>query len=242
MGGRDVVKSIWKKRWNARFVGGLLAVTTVGGCKHQLFLEPGDHKHAILNGLEHLERQPHAPIAPSLITPSIAPATVDDPDRPARPMTLKECIAIAVEKGNLGGQGGVQNPGFANDNLPQFQGRQVSGTDSVKALVLDPAIIGTDIERALSKFDARWINSLTWGKNDAPVVNFQQQINNGDTFNITSTLAKPLPTGGVAGITFTTDYRKFATTNGAFGSQVNPAYTPRVQFLFEQPTFDLAPR
>ncbi len=213
----------------------MLAVLPMVGCKHQLFLEPADHKTSLMAGLEKLETEPHSPIPPSVISNGVAPATATDPTRPPRFVSLKECIAIALEKGNLGSIGGSQNAGFVNDGLVQFNGRTTGGSDSLKALVLDPAIVGADIERSLSKFDARLLTSLTWSKNDQPVVNFQQQITNGDAATISTTLAKPLPTGGVMGITFSTDYRKFAVTSAQFNSQVNPAYTPRLQFLFEQP-------
>lgn len=237
MGGMRVTKRMQLVgRWKARIVAGVLAVVPMAGCKHQLFLEPADHKTSLTSGLEHLERQPHSPIPPSLVDRSGAPATAIDPTRPPRYVTLKECIAIGIEKGNLGTQGGSQNAGLTSDgSIVQFQGRAVGGTDTIRALVLDPAIIGADIERSLSKFDARWITSLTWSKNDQPVVNFQQQLTNGDAATLSTTLAKPLPTGGVVGITASTDYRKFAVTSSAFSQTVNPAYTPRVQFLFEQP-------
>lgn len=222
-------------RWKARLIGGLLAALPVAGCKHQLFLEPADHKTSLTAGLEKLETQPHSSIPPSVVSHGTAPATATDPTRPPRYVSLKECIAIAIEKGNLGSIGGSQNAGNVNDGLVSFNGRNTGGSDSLLALVLDPAVVGADIERSLSKFDARWITSLSWSKNDQPVVNFQQQITNGDAASISSTLAKPLPTGGIAGITFSTDYRKFAVTSSQFASQVNPAYTPRMQFLFEQP-------
>jgi outer membrane protein TolC len=215
--------------------GVLGAAAALSGCKHQLFLEPADHRTALTAGLEHLERQPHGAIPPAVVPAAQMPSTALDPTRPPRNVTLKECIAIAVEKGNLGSAGGSQNAGFPNDSIVQFNGRNTGGTDTIRALVLDPAIVGADIERSLSKFDARLISSLTWSKNDQPVVNFQQQITNGDAASISTTLAKPLPTGGVAGITFSTDYRKFAVTSSQFAQNVNPAYTPRVQFLFEQP-------
>jgi outer membrane protein TolC len=235
-GGRDVTMRLHRVRlWKRWIAGGLLALLPATGCKHQTFLEPSDHKTALMAGLERLETHPHSSIPPSIISPGAAPATATDPTRPPRNISLKECIAIAVEKGNLGSIGGSFNAGNVNDSLVQFNGRQTGGSDSLKALVIDPAVVGADIERSLSKFDARWISSLTWSKNDQPVVNFQQQITNGDAATISTTLAKPLPTGGVAGITFSTDYRKFAVTSSAFASQVNPAYTPRLQFLFEQP-------
>ena len=96
------------------------------------------------------------------------PATVLDPNRPARYITLKECIAIALEQGNIGGPGRLQNLGFVNDQAAQFSGRAVGGTDAIRAFALDPAITGADIERSLSKFDARWITSMTWQKLDQP--------------------------------------------------------------------------
>ncbi len=225
-----------RKLWTTRLLCGLIAWASLGGCKQQLFVEPGDYKGVTRAGLERLEERPHDPIAPSLIESGLNLSTVLDPNKPAKPMTLKECIALALEQGNIGSQGGLQNPGFTNDNLPQFTGRNVSGSDTIKVLVLDPAIVGADIERALSKFDARWITSMTWSKNDTATVNFQQAFNNGDTASFTSTLAKPLPTGGVAGITFGTDYRRFtASAQQQFALQLTTQYTPRVQFLFEQP-------
>jgi hypothetical protein len=47
---------------------------------------------------------------------------------------------------------------------------------------------------------------------------------------VSTQLVKPLPTGGLAGITFRTDY-ELTTQNAA----VNPAYQPRLGFVFEQP-------
>lgn len=235
-GERDVTKSMMRKLWTTRLLCGLIAWASAGGCKQQLFVEPGDYKGVTKAGLERLEERPHDPIAPSLIESGLNLATVLNPNLLAKPMTLKECISLALEQGNVGSQGGLQNPGFTNDNLPQFSGRNVSGSDTIKVLVLDPAIVGADIERALSKFDARWITSMTWSKNDTATVNFQQAFNNGDTASFTSTLAKPLPTGGVAGITFGTDYRRFtASAQQQFALQLTTQYTPRVQFLFEQP-------
>lgn len=235
-GERDVTKSMMRKLWTTRLLCGLMAWASAGGCKQQLFVEPGDYKGVTKAGLERLEERPHDPIAPSLIESGLNLPTVLNPNLPPKPMTLKECISLALEQGNVGSQGGLQNAGFTNDNLPQFTGRNVAGSDTIKVLVLDPAIVGADIERALSKFDARWITSMTWSKNDTATVNFQQAFNNGDTASFTSTLAKPLPTGGVAGITFGTDYRRFtASAQQQFALQLTTQYTPRVQFLFEQP-------
>ena len=230
-----------RPQWAARVVGGLLAAAALGGCKQQLFLEPADYKEAIRAGIPgKLETDPRDAISPSIVTPGPGPATVLDPSRPPRYISLKECIAIAVERGNIGIQGGIQggtvNAGFANDNLTTFTGQAVTGTDNLRALVLDPAVVGANIERALSKFDARWTTSMSWSKQDQATLSLQQSFSNGDQAALNSTLAKPLPTGGLAGITFSVNYLKLATPplQQNFVTLAT-SYSPRLQFIFEQP-------
>ena len=118
-------------------------------------------------------------------------------------------------------------------------GRSVVGSDSIRVLALEPAITGSDIESSLSKFNARWTSSMAWQSIDRPVATAEDLALTGgrplsaiqaeDAFFQTS-LLKPLPTGGVAGITFRTDYEL-----SNLGSPVNPAYRPSLQFQFEQP-------
>jgi outer membrane protein TolC len=204
-------------------------------------MEPGDYKDAVMQQLPAgLEERPHEAITPSVVQRiGNGPATVLDPDRPPRYITLKECIALALEQGNSGIQS-VANPGLKNDNLGQFTGRGVVGSDAVRVFAIDPAIAALELERSLSKFDVRWITSMTWQKVDQPVaaqfVAFQQQR---DAASFSSSLVKPLPTGGVAGITFSTDYSKFGNIPQFFGAFVNPNYTPRLQFTLEQPLLRL---
>jgi outer membrane protein TolC len=174
--------------------------------------------------------------APGLAPP---PTTVHDLDRKAFYIRLSEAIAIALEKGRVGSPAGN---GLANEGLVSFQGRTVAGSDSIRVLTLDPAIYGNDIEAALSKFDARWTSSMTWTRRDVPVATLIDTFQNGDSASLKSSVLKPLPTGGVAGITFQTDYLLMAnpfhvpampgTTPAPL---VNPYYRPRLQFQFEQP-------
>ena len=84
--------------------------------------------------------------------------------------------------------------------------------------MLDPAIAQVEFERTLSKFDARWISSLSWAKQDQATLSLQQSFSNGDSASLTSTLAKPLPTGGIAGITTSINYLNLASapTNSQF--------------------------
>src|SRR5438045_4863544 len=93
------------------------------------------------------------------------PMTVLDTNRQPRPIRLAECIAIALEQGNVGSQSSLF-PGIANDTLIQFNGRLVGASDSIRVLALDPAIAGNDIESASARFDTRWLTSLTWTKTD----------------------------------------------------------------------------
>lgn len=233
---RGTGTTMMRSRRTGRLIWGVLFVAALGGCKQQLFLDPADYQDALKNGtLARLENQPQDAIKPSTLTPGAAPATIMDPSRPPRPLTLKEAIAIALEQGNVGGPA-TSNPGFANDSFSQFTGRGTSGTDTIRAFALDPAIAGAEVERSLSKFDARWINSISWNKVDQPTLTLQQSFSNGDTAAFTSTLAKPLPAGGVAGITFSTNYLSLAQPpNNPQFVALTTSYTPRVQFLFEQP-------
>lgn len=230
-----------RKRWARRFIGGVLGLAALGGCRQQLYLEPQDYQAAVNNvELRKLETEPYLGTTP-LATPSGGtPATVLDPSRTPRPLTLKEAIAVALEQGTTGSSGlpglfGNQG-GASRLDLPGFNGRGISQVDSIKAFALEPAIAGAEVERSISKFDARWINSITWNKNDQPTLTLQQSFSNGDSATLSSTLAKPLPTGGVAGITFSTNYLNLANPpqNTQFVSLAT-SYTPRLQFIFEQP-------
>jgi outer membrane protein TolC len=158
--------------------------------------------------------------------------TVSDPERTIRYISLAESLAIALERGRIGTQGGIPN-----DNLVSFAGRGDSSSDAIRVLSLDPAIVGADIEASLAKFDARFNSSLTWNTTDRPVGTALDQFQAGgvgaiktEAADFRTSLLKPLPTGGVAGITFDVPYQ---FTNLA--SRVNPSYTPSLQFQFEQP-------
>jgi outer membrane protein TolC len=236
-------------RWVKRVLAGLLAFGPSAGCKQQIFMEPGDYHDAIMNSLpRQLETKPNDTILPDRVDKIGKVATVLDPDRPARMMTLQECIAIALEQGatgspnssafnlNLNGAGGF----FKTDALPSFSGGQfLSSTDAIRVFSFDPATVATDLERSLSKFDVRWLTTMQWQKIDQPTaVQFVSFQNSQDAALFTSTLAKPLPTGGVAGITFSTSYAKFNNTSGTT-TFVNPNYQPQVQFTFEQPLLRL---
>jgi outer membrane protein TolC len=219
-----------------------LVLTWVGalGCQKPCYMTEGDYRDSHLLGLPpKLECDPSPAVLPPLgVTP--VPMTIEDTHRPSRYMSLREAIAIALENGTIGSQSAVA-PGSASDALASFGGTGVSSPDAVRVLALDPAITATNIERALSRFDAFWTTSFQWTKAENPTGSGLATLGavaaaggpeaiNTDTINFNTTLAKPLPTGGVAGITFITDYNRTNVPNG-----VNPAVTPAIQFNFEQP-------
>src|SRR5262249_36049136 len=152
-------------------------------------------------------------------------------------LTLKECIAVALERGTVGSQSPLF-PGITQDSVISFAGRTVAGDDSIRALALDPAIIATDIESSLSKFDARWITSLSWNTTARPVgtaIDTFQASRSGNNniqiqdVNFTSSIVKPLPTGGVAGITFGGANNQAVYELSNLNPAVNPAWRPAVQ-------------
>jgi outer membrane protein TolC len=225
-----------RRKWKARIVAGLITLAGFGlaGCKNNVIMEPADWPEAIRPGIpKTLETQPADAIMPPASFNGMAPATVIAVDRQLRKITLKEAIAIGIEQGNTGSQG---LNGTDNLTLPTFTGRGTTGTDTVKAFVMDPAIAAAEVERSLSKFDARWISSMVWQKQDQPTLTLQQSFSNGDTAALTSSLVKPLPSGGIAAITSSINYLNLASppTNSQFVA-LTTSYTPQVQFIFEQP-------
>ena len=226
-----------QKRLIRRITWTALVLATLNGCERQVFVDKGDYEAALATGpLAKLSTQPHGPILPPAVT-GTDPATVLDPSRPARNVTLKEVMAITLEQGNVGSPS-VNQPGNASDTFSAFTGRGSTGTDNLAAFAMDPAIAGAEIERSLSKFDARWVSSMTWQKIDQPfAVGFQSFLQNSDQAVLSSTLAKPLPTGGTAGITFNMNYNNLTNPpppNSQFAA-LPTSYQPQVQFSFEQP-------
>jgi outer membrane protein TolC len=219
-------------RWKTMVTGLALALASAVGCKQQCFLAECDYDHYVKD----LGLPPNLPCDPSVsVTPSIsqiaAPATVMNPERPVRYLSLAEAIAMSLEHGT---PGSPSLNGTTNPSLLTFAGRAVFDPQpNIRALSVDPAIAADDIEASLAKFDARWVTSMNWSVTDEPTGNnVLQSFQNGDHATFASSLLKPLPTGGVAGITFTTAYTNLTQPTAGI---VNPAYRPNLQFQFEQP-------
>lgn len=234
-------------RWKPLLTGLLLAFLGILGCKQQCFMTEADIDHYRQIGMPaELDCTPGPQIAPPPEAADIPPpATIHDPDKPPRFISLAECIALALEQGTVG----TQFP-LNRGNLPSIyqdvamvsfnNGTVVAGSDNIRVLSLNPAMIQSNIESALSKFDARLFTSLNWTTTDQPIgtpLQTFQAINargvgaiNMQQSTMETSLLKPLPTGGVAGITLENTY-----TNSNLNPRVNPSWQPLLQFQFEQP-------
>jgi outer membrane protein TolC len=221
-------------RWKTTVVGLTAALAFAVGCKQQCFLYECD-RNATYAGLGLSPRVEYDP-TPSIVPATAAvgkPATIDDAERPPRYISLAEAFALSLENGDPGTQ--ALN-GTTNDDptLITQRARTASTVSPIRVLALNPALAGTDIEAALSKFDVRWETSMTWTTTDQPTQGLSS-FTNGDQAVFQTSLLKPLPTGGVAGITFNTTYTNLTMPPTQGFQFQNPAYTPKLQFQFEQP-------
>ncbi len=227
-----------------------LVLAAAGGCAKQCYITCEDavgSQTLAASGMN--DKDPNLSVMPT-IAPTPPPANVYDPERKPRYMSLAEAIAIALEQGTVGNQsttlsnlagGSAAGIQTSSDQPVSFSGgRFVGSSDAIRVLALDPASIGVGIENALSKFDAQWVSSASWQGTDRPIGTALDVFTAGgsnainaivqEDATVTTGIVKPLPTGGTAGITFSTPY---TLTN--LPARVNPSYTPSLQFAFEQP-------
>jgi outer membrane protein TolC len=225
------------KGWQAVILaaGALGAVIGLAGCTHSCFTPECDWAHVYRR--ENIPTSLEFDAADAVITPLVPaaadPATVTDAERTPHYLSLQEALAMALESGRIGAQS-IGAAGQVSDDLLGFAGRGVTEPDSVRVLALDPAQVAAGIESALAKFDAVWSSGMSWNTVDQPTTGLSS-FQNGSGANFSTTLAKPLPTGGVAGITFATNYQLFSNPPGAGFSVLNPSYNTSVQVGFEQP-------
>jgi outer membrane protein TolC len=223
------------KRWKFKLAGAVLAIGGAVGCKQPLYMTEADRNDVIHIGSallpKNLELDPSASMNVPTGEGSRTPRNVLNPDAPARNLSLAEAFSIALENGN---EGSLALNGSSNGQLGSFAGNAFGGDDAIRAFALDPAVFGANIEASLSKFDTRWTSSMTWQKRDDAVTNVFNNLNNGDLATLNTGLFKPLPTGGLAGVTFNTDYTRLSSPPQGF-QVVNPAYRPALTFQFEQP-------
>jgi outer membrane protein TolC len=168
-------------------------------------------------------------------------STVASPQDPARPISLAECLALALENGRTGEF--FDAAGSERRTSVTGTGHTVAAadsSDSVRVFAYDPALLATETQQSLARFDTIWDWGFNWTRTDRR----SQSLNPSptdelilkdklDAVGFRTTLLKPLPTGGVAGVTFSTDY---AFQDALPPSQfVNPGYRPLAGLIFEQP-------
>ncbi|HTU21152.1 MAG TPA: TolC family protein [Gemmataceae bacterium] len=223
------------------FFGGLtLLLTILVGCKGRVFLT--EDQLNIYKGPvpSNLQENPNVGTTPTIPITN-APPTLYNLDRQIRYLSLAEAVSIALEQGTVG-QPSLLFPGIGLDNLIAApQGSAPSGSDSIRVLAMDPATTASNIDASLAKFDAVMGTSMMYTATDQPIVSALQNLQAGgaaaglsaivqNQAQLQSGIYKPLPTGGVAGITFTAPY---TTTN--LPARLANYYQPSLQFTFEQP-------
>jgi outer membrane protein TolC len=207
------------------------------GCQQTRFMTKEDFKNFRIQALDYTAPTPMAADLPDELF-NLVPRTTECPEAKKREMTLAECIALAIENGRTGEA--FARAGAGRRTSVQGLRTQQSPsnvTDSIRVLAYDPALEGTFMEESLSRFDTRWQTAMTWNKVDEPrnVLFGLRGVDNTeeDRAQFQSQLIKPLPTGGVAGITYRTNYN-FSNINERFG-RFNPEYVPVFELTFEQP-------
>lgn len=225
----------WVRRCMAGGTATMLALGVLSGCQ-PVFLgkEVYEQAYSPSNMLpaKNLEHDP-TPLAGPVSPHTPAPPNVLDPDREALPVTLQEAIAKALENGLASGS---TVEGRAATDLARFTGpgSLTNQTDRIRVLALNPAISSAAMEASLARFDAVWVTGMNWTNTD----NLQQGLssfNNGHGANFNSSIVKAFANGGVANVSFITNYTNLnAPPAGAFGV-LNPQYTPRLNFSYEMP-------
>jgi outer membrane protein TolC len=218
-------------RWTT--VLGLVVLGLVPGCTQQCYISEYDAKHYAHLMPENLEHRADAGQVPTDVRVA-KPRDVDHLAGQRRYLSLNEAIAYALENGTTGVLS-VNSPGAAINDLlsaAQLQSLQ-SISDSNKVLSINPAIAGAQIEANLARFDVLSITNTSWSATDLPN-NGLTSFQNGSGAHVEESLVKPLPTGGVAGITFSTDYTLLSSPPTGF-SVVNPSYQPKLTFTFDHP-------
>lgn len=218
-------------------LGAVLSIVSLAGCQQHRFMLETDYKHYQGQALGCPSPLPEMKFEAGRDFDPIKLHNVMNPEAPKREISLAECFALALENGRTG------------QNFDRQQGQRFTLigaqrltpasnlSDSIRVFSFDPAIQSLDIEQSLAKFDAFLQSSMVWNKVDRPVGTaldtffaFGRNSIDQDTAQFQTSLQKPLPTGGVAGITFATEY-ELSNLN----PRVNPAYRPSLALNFEQP-------
>lgn len=219
--------------------GGAALFLTLGllsGC-HTTFVakEVYEQAHATLPAK--LE-QDHCPITGPLSEMTPAPATVNNPERTPRYLTLDMAFAEALVNGSVSSVGlrGGGLGGRGSDDLVSFSGPASlnSQTERLRVLMLQPAITQAAMEASMARFDSVFFSGMTWQNTDELNLGLGS-FQNGQSSNFQMGVLKPLATGGVVSTAFLTSYTNLNTPPAGTFATLNPQYQSRIVFGFEQP-------
>jgi outer membrane protein TolC len=167
--------------------------------------------------------------------------TVASPEYPPRKVSLAECLALALENGRTGEY--FDLAGSERRTSVTGSGRAIlpaDASDSIRVFAFDPALLATETEQSLARFDPIWTTDFNWMRTNRlsqelnPLPSDELILKNQlDTVGFNSTLLKPLPTGGVAGLFFSDNYSFLPQLSSS--QFVNPGYQPLTGLIFEQP-------
>ena len=207
--------------------GGLaLVVATAGGCTRNCYITCDDQVTSSVLAASGLEiKDPNLSVKPTIAPDASRPQTSMTRNASAVTWHLAEAIAISLEQGTVGNQsttlsnlagGSATGIQTSSDQPVSFNGRTTGSSDAIRVLALDPASIGVGIDNALSKFDALWVTSSELAEHRpahrhragrVPGGRCQRrECDSGAGRHASTSFVKPLPTGGIAGITFSTPY------------------------------------
>ncbi len=222
-------------RWIVGVFGLVGFLAWGAGCSKQCFLSEQDFYQAH-HLPQHLERDADVikPIVPNIASP----ADIDSPDRQPRFLSLPEAFAIALENGSPSvDRFGGSPQGLSDDSLVRFPGSTSLGTslngqtDRVRVLALYPTIASAAMEASLARFDAQWVTAMNWTNTDS-LTQGLNSFSNGTRSSFNTSIVKAFSSGGVANITFGVDNQNLTNPPG---NVINPLYTSKLTFGFEQP-------
>ena len=225
------------KRWLMGTFGVALILSIVG-CSQPCFLAKEVYDHSHTQTLPPRFENDTSVLSTPQTGLVSAPPDVNSPDRPPRYLTLQEAIAIALESGtasgrNGAGQGVVDDFGLTFSNGANSLNQQ---TDRIRVLALNPSLVATGMEASLARYDAQWVTSMNWTNTD----NLQQGLqsfSNGQGAAFQSSIVKAFSSGGVANVSFLTNYTNLAAPPAGNFTVLNPSYNSSVVIGFEQPVW-----
>lgn len=217
----------------------LLMLAIASGCQKQCYICEAELQNAQHLMPAHLEKDPALSCRPAHDTAIAAPADVTAASRAPRPITLQEAIAMALENGTpsprlLSGAGGVQG-GLVDDSLLPFGGSNLNPqSDALRVMALRPALAAASMEESIARFDAQYVTSFTTTTTDA-LQQGLQSFQNGQNSQYQSSVIKAFADGGVANVSFITNYQQLSSPPSGTFAVFNPLYTAQMQFGYELP-------